>query len=973
MATDRSAGFGALLRYHRLAAGLTQEELAERAGLSVRGIAALELGERLTPRKETMLLLADALGLSPQHRAAFLAARGRTALSAALRFHPRPHNLPLPATPFIGRELERDTLRQRILLPAVRLLTLTGTGGTGKTRLALEVARDVVEAFPDGMCFVSLASITDPALIAAAIAQRLGVGAIAGQSLRGALKTALREQRLLLILDNFEQVLPAAPLVTELLAACAGLKALVTSRAVLRVYGEYSFPVPPLNLPDPDQSRDPATLLQYAGVRLYVECAQAVRPDFALTEANAAAVVEVCRKLDGLPLAIELAAARSTLLAPRAMLGRLGSRLKLLTGGARDVPARHQTMRATIAWSYDLLDEPERTLFRRLGVFTGGWTLEAAEAVWHPEGEQDLLEPMSSLVDKSLVRQHEDVAGESRFGMLELVREYALERLEASGEAQEMRRRHAMYYLGLAEQAEPELRGRNQMAWLARLEVEHDNLRVALVWSQARAARSASSWIEDPAVILRLVGALGHFWFLRGHFEEWERWFDQVVAAVPMDRGAVSPVLLGNVLFGRAMLAQNQGDARRALPLATESLTLYQNVGDRRGMAASLAIAGWAHVLQGAVAAGRAQLVESLEQAREVNDSWLVAWVCYVQGTTAWWEGQYAQATIHLEASLPLARAIGDQWLVARALWDLGRAAEFTNDYARARRLFEESLAIQRQLSDKLGMAHSLGGLAGVARAFRDYPTARELTTQRLQIDRQLGNKRGIAYGLLVLGEIALDQGDYPQATALLEESLALYQELGAKEWLADVWGVLGQAALAQGNYARAMGCFEAIRTQACAAADQVMLASSLNELGRAALAQGDYAQAMARYRESLPLCQDLLNQGHPRPLSHVLVGIAGVVGSEERRRAGGTRDVQQAVRLFAAAWVMDEAAGEPSGWELPWSFDRWSFDRRVDAHRRLAAVRAQLDEAVFAAAWAAGRVMPLDEVVEGVLDTHEQ
>ncbi|MFQ5794857.1 MAG: AAA family ATPase [Candidatus Bipolaricaulia bacterium] len=375
----------------------------------------------------------------------------------------------------------------------MRLLTLTGAGGTGKTRLGLQAAADLIDDFEDGVYFVDLAPISDPGLVVSAIAQKMGVreAEVGGRPLLDSLKEHLRDKQILLLLDNFEQVVAAAPQVAELLAACAWLKLLVTSREPCHVRGEHVFPVPPLALPEPDRKRPLAIeyLMQYEAVRLFIDRAQAVKPDFAVTHENAPAVAEICIRLDGLPLAIELAAARITLLPPQVMLARLGSRLKLLTGGARDLPARQQTLRATIDWSYDLLDASEQTLFERLSVFVGGCTLEVAEAVCNGTGDLeldvDVLDGLASLVDKNLLRQEEQVEGAPRFLMLETIREYGLERLEASGEAEATQRTRADYYLALAEQAEPKLwGGPEQGEWLDRLEVEHDNLRAALAWCE---------------------------------------------------------------------------------------------------------------------------------------------------------------------------------------------------------------------------------------------------------------------------------------------------------------------------------------------------------------------------------------------------------------------------------------------------------------------------------------------------------
>src|SRR5215213_4336495 len=433
------------------------------------------------------------------------------------------NNLPLQPTPLIGREKEVSEVCNLLRGHETRLLTLTGPGGTGKTRLALQVAADLLDDFPDGTYFVPLATLTEAELFFSAVAETLGVKETREQPLGESLKDYLGQRRLLLVLDNFEQVLEAAPDVTELLAGAPGLKVLATSRAPLGLYGEHEYAVPPLSVPDVRHLPDLKSLSQYEAVRLFIERAKSAKVDFEVTDDSAPAVAEICVRLDGLPLAIELAAARIKMLPPKAMLQRLSSRLKLLTGGARDLPERQRTLRATIEWSYALLDEGEQVLFGRLAVFSGGRTLEAIEAICDAEGDLpvDVFEGVSSLLDKSLLRQEEGPNGQPRFVMLETVHEFAREKLAESPEADEIKRVHAEYFLILAKEAFPELRGPDQLEWLERLEAEHDNMRAALSWASVR---------KEAEVALRLGGALSWFWSVRGYQSEGRRWLEEALA-----------------------------------------------------------------------------------------------------------------------------------------------------------------------------------------------------------------------------------------------------------------------------------------------------------------------------------------------------------------------------------------------------------------------------------------------------------
>ena len=485
------------------------------------------------------------------------------------------NNLPLQPTPLIGRAKEVSEVCERLSRPEVRLLTLTGAGGTGKTRLGLQAAAELTQEFEDGVYFVSLAAIRDPQLVVPAMAGTLGVKEAGGQPLLENLEYYLGEKRMLLMLDNFEQILEAAPMVAELLSAAPNLKVLATSRIPLRLYGEYEYSVPPLALPDPGRPPSVERLTHYETVRLFIERAQAAKADFSVTNDNAPAVAEICYRLDGLPLAIELAAARIKLLTPQAMLGRLGNRLKLLTGGARDLPERQRTLKSTIEWSYGLLEEDEKVLFARLSVFAGGRTMEAIEAICDAEDDLpvDVLDGLASLVDKSLLKQEEGVGGEPRFVMLETIHEFAREKLQESEEGEDIRRLHAEYFLALAEEGDPGLEeGSQQPVWLERLEEEHDNMRRALSWSLGQG--------QDSELALRIGAALGEFWYLRGYWSEGRRWLEEALAKSSPAPTAARARALQRVSW----LTYLQGDLDRAKEASEEGLGLARSgaVPDRR-------------------------------------------------------------------------------------------------------------------------------------------------------------------------------------------------------------------------------------------------------------------------------------------------------------------------------------------------------------------------------------------------------
>jgi predicted ATPase/transcriptional regulator with XRE-family HTH domain len=931
---EAEVSFGAWVTRQRKALDLTREQLARCVGYSVPGLRKIESDER-RPSRQMAELLANCLHILPEQRPTFLqVARGQLCverLGTAARSRPAPFSsaspLPTPPTPLIGREAELATLARLLRDAQCRLLTLVGPGGIGKTRLAIEAASTQQELFPDGVCFVSLVSVSSPQFIASAVADALGFTFSGPLDPRVQLLNYLGEKRLLLVLDNLEHLLEGAGLLAELLQQAPEVKLLVTSRERLNLQAEWLFdlqglPVPPLD--QLDRAED------YSAVALFVQGARRVQAGFVLKGDERWAVSRICQLVEGMPLGIELAAGWVRVLTCQEIAQEIEHNLDFLAARARDLPERHRSMRAVFDHSWKLLSDDERRVLRELSVFRGGFTRAAAEQVAGAS-----LSSLSALVTKSLVRRTE--AG--RYDLHELIRQYAAAHLRGDPQEYAMtQERYCAFYLALAEAAESEVRGSHQLEWLDRLEQDHGNLRAVLEWS-LEAEGVTPDGRHDLG--LRMAGALRWFWHIRGHFHEGGDWLMKALQRCPESRTAAR----AHALEGMGLLAHEVGDHDGVCALAEESAAICRELGDKRGLADALTLMGHAQRWRGEATLGHTLLAEALALHREVGDRWHVARDLYVLGNYLAVLGGDSAGRAMLEESAAILEDVGDKYILANVLICLGIFATNSGDYASAHSYLERSLAIAREIGCPWSIADALTNLGSVLQTQGDYMAARSYFEEAVRVYQK--QRRGIwdAEPLCALAENDIVQGKLLPARSRLQEALARI-ETSENKWLQVLvhyfQGVLDYY---EGDAERAVVLLEGTIALARESQYKPDLARSLIALGRATRVRGDASQAVALLKEGLGLFWEF---GHKLGTATALEGLAELAVAENAERAA---------RLLGAADAIREAIGAPL---LP-------VDRRAHEHD-LVVVRAHLAEEAFVQVWAEGRAMSLEQAASYAL-----
>jgi predicted ATPase/class 3 adenylate cyclase/DNA-binding CsgD family transcriptional regulator len=827
-----------------------------------------------------------------------------------------PHNLPVQLTSFIGREMEMMDIRLLLLVDKARLVTLTGSGGTGKTRLALQAAADLLEAYKDGVWLVELSQLADPALIPQSVAAAVGIREAAGKAITNVLIEYLRSRRLLLILDNCEHLVEAsAYLVNSLLQFCPDLQILATSREILGVAGEVPFRVPSLSIPDIRQMPSQEQLAEYEAVRLFVERAAQASPTFLLTATNAPVIARICSRLDGIPLAIELAAARVRLLSVDQIAARLADSFRLLTGGSRTVLPRHQTLKALIDWSYNLLSPPERTLLVTLSVFAGGWTLEAAEEVCGRHDQIEVFPLLAQLVDKSLVMAVQEGRSETRYRLLETIRQYTREKSIETGGGEEVHDRHLDYFLKLARQAEPHLRGKDQAVWFDRLDIELDNLRQALEWS-------LFVRLQDG---LQLGAALLWFWHIRGHGTEGIDWLNQLLEAELQARagqagGPDQRQIRAKALHAVGFLSNMQNEVVKSKVYLTESLEIFRELGaaGQQGLAGVL-------LNLAAVTEDEQQVQvmyqESLALSRQLGDKFTLAEGLQNLGGLMMQQGKFDEAGVIIEEDLALRRQINDLDGMGTALIELGEIAFFQGKPAEAEQYFADSLECFRKVGNKHFVSRSLFSQAMVAFSAGDFELASRKYEQAIAIGQELREDSIVAVGLFRLARVSWTQGKYDLASHRYQEVLKIAQEIGIKPLLAWAHFGLAMLAVSQANYAEAKSHLEECSSMWREIKDIWDVGLSLLILVELAYNWGQFKTAAqlfgAAERLIPPFVMKILSPPEIQNLEHIRFAVQDVLGKksfEQSWLAGQELTLEQALDLFITlgSQINQKPAGSP-------------------------------------------------------------
>ena len=793
----------------------------------------------------------------------------------------RPNNLPIQLTSFIGREKEMKFIKEELKLH--RLLSLTGAGGAGKTRFALQTAAEVIDEFENGVWFVDLSALKDIALLSSTMITALGIKEESMKTSDETLIDFLRDKEILIILDNCEQLINACALLTErLLSSCPKLKMISTSREAMNCGGEFTYRIPPLTQPDPNQNNTPEELTQYESVRLFIERALSVNPNFRVTNENAPALAEVCSRLDGIPLAIELAAARIKMLSIEKIYERLDDRFNLLTGGKRTALPRQQTLRALIDWSYDLLSENEKILWSRLSVFNGGWTLDAAEEVCSDEtiDKNEILDLLSQLTEKSVIIYDNS---KDRYRILESIKQYGIEKLS---DGKEIFLQHLNYFLKLSEKAKPELIGENTKFWMQIIEADHNNFLSAIEWSVNNENK------DKGAVISNLIGS---FWSRTGQYSTGIR----LVEIILESSGSLSKLLKGDMLNWIGNFRISLGDNEQAIKYLEKSLVLSKEIGDKRGIAESMLRLGNVTNSLGDFELAKNYYEDSLDNYKKIDSKSGIAAISLSLGNVALNQGDYGMAKKYNEESLFIFKEIGHKYGIALSIHNLGNVSLFLGDYELAKKYLEEGLDLLKEIGNKKGMAFSINFLGNIALNQGDFEQAKKNFEESLFIFKEIGNKDGIALSILSLGMILFNQGYSEKAKKYYEESLDIRKEIGEKNGIAESVKNVGHIAYVHGDYQQAKKYYKESLDIYKEIGSKSGIANSINSLGNIEFGQGDFEQANKYYEESLSIFKEIADKN----------GITNSINNLGKA-AYGLGDFEKAIKLISAAENVFESMG---------------------------------------------------------------